>query len=79
MSDKTRVQLDLSHEEVTRLDALRDSCGLRSRSDVVRSALAIIDWMVSETEAGRKVVATGNDLVSELVMPGITRRGGGVK
>ena len=73
MNDRIRVQLDLSPEEVARLDSLRDACGLRSRSDAVRSALAVIDWMTSETRGGRKVVAMGDGLVSELVMPGVTR------
>jgi hypothetical protein len=67
------VQLDLSAKEVARLDSLRDSCGLRSRSDVVRSALAVIDWIATESREGRKVVAMGDGLMSELVMPGVTK------
>lgn len=74
-SRRVRVQLDLSTGEVERLDALRDACGLRSRSDAVRSALAAIDWVATESREGRKVVAMGEGYISELVMPGITFQG----
>lgn len=70
---KVRVQLDLDRQEVAKLDSLIADCRLRSRSDAVRTALAVIDWASSEARAGRKVVALGEDLVSELVMPGVTR------
>ena len=69
---KTRVQLDLRSEETDELDRLRGRFGLRSRADTVRAALAITEWVESESKRGRKVVSVGGDYVSHLVVPGIT-------
>lgn len=67
-----RVQLDMSAEEAESLDSLRETCGLRSRSDAVRAALAVIDWVHRESRSGRKVVSFDGDVMTEFVMPGIT-------
>lgn len=69
---KTRVQLDLEQEEAEALDAFRRRCGLRSRADAVRTALAIIAWVERESSLGRQVVAVGSEQVSHLVVPGVT-------
>lgn len=69
---KIRVQLDLSPGEVRALDRLRDSCGLSSRADAVRAALAIIEWTYEESQKGRKIMSIGDDSVVPLFIPGIT-------
>jgi hypothetical protein len=69
---KIRVQLDLSPSEVKGLDRLRDKCGLRSRADAVRTALAVLEWVEGEARNGRKVVAIGGQDVSYLAVPGMT-------
>ena len=69
---KTRVQLDLYPHEAEALDALRDHCGLRSRADAVRTALAIIEWVHREAQMGRRILAVGSDELSQLVVPGLT-------
>jgi hypothetical protein len=71
-SSLVRVQLDMSAEEAESLDTLRETCGLRSRSDAVRLALAVIDWVHRESRCGRKVVAFSDEIITEFVMPGIT-------
>lgn len=71
-SDKVRVQLDLYQYEVQALDALRDSCGLRSRAEAVRTSLAIIEWVQQQVQQGRKIMAVGDDDVAQLVVPGLT-------
>ncbi len=69
---RIRVQLDLSPGEVRALDRLRDSCGLSSRADAVRAALAIIEWTHEESQKGRKIMSIGDDNVVPLFIPGIT-------
>ncbi len=71
-SSLVRVQLDMSAEEAESLDTLRETCGLRSRSDAVRLALAVIEWVHRESRNGRKVVAFSDEVITEFVMPGIT-------
>ena len=69
---KVRVQLDLSEAEAAALDTLRDECGLRSRADAVKAALAVLGWVETQASAGRKVVALHGSNVSWLVVPGVT-------
>lgn len=72
--DKVRVQLDLSAGEVQALDALRDRCGLRSRADAVRTALAIVEWVEQGARSNKKILAVGGDDITQLVIPGLTNR-----
>ncbi|MFQ5528318.1 MAG: hypothetical protein ACE5GX_18940 [Thermoanaerobaculia bacterium] len=74
---KIRVQLDLSAGEVKALDELRSACGLRSRADAVRTALAVLEWIQAEARRGHSVVAVGDEDISHLVVPGLTSRIGG--
>jgi hypothetical protein len=69
---KVRVQLDLTTRESVALDNIRDECQLRSRADAVKAALAVLAWVQSETQHGRKVVSLDGKNVSWLVMPGVT-------
>lgn len=71
---KVRIQLDLPRREAQALDGLRDRLAVRSRADVVRTALAVMEWMESETARGRRVVAVGDDTVSYLALPGVGER-----
>jgi len=72
MVKKTRIQLDLRAQEAEELDRMRDQFGLNSRTETVRTALAIADWIESESRQGRKVLSVDGDYVSHLVVPGIT-------
>lgn len=72
VSDKVRVQLDLPRGEATALDRIRDACDLRSRADVVRTALAIVEWVQLESARGRRIVSVGEDNISCLTVPGLT-------
>ena len=69
---KTRIQIDLKAEEAIELDRMRDQFGLKSRADTVRTALAIAEWIESESKLGRKVLSVDQEYVSHLVVPGIT-------
>jgi len=73
---KVRIQLDLPAREARALDQLRDRLAVRSRADVVRAALAVMEWMEAETARGRRVLAVGDDAVSYLALPGVSGRQG---
>lgn len=71
--NKVRVQLDLFADEVDALDAIRDNCGLRSRADSIRTALAVLEWVTKESQKGKQIFAVGSDDISHLVVPGLTK------
>ena len=71
-TQKVRVQLDLPPREATALDALRDECHLTSRTDVVRTALAVMGWVRDEAAQGRRIFAVGSDYLTCLAVPGLT-------
>jgi metal-responsive CopG/Arc/MetJ family transcriptional regulator len=52
---KVRVNLDLSEEMVQRLDKLQVRLEAQSRSAVVRQALILYEWFLSNTDRGNKV------------------------
>lgn len=70
--EKIRVQLDLRPDEVQALDALRDRCGLRSRAEAVKTALAIVEWVEQGARDNKKILAVGGDDITHLVIPGLT-------
>lgn len=78
-SKKVRIQLDLRNEEAAALDALRRHCAGGSRADVVRTALAVVEWVREETARGRRVLSLGPDEISYLVVPGLTTRTNGAE
>ena len=71
-NQKIRIQLDLTPHAANALDALKDRFNLRSRAEAVRTALAVVEWMDSETSRGRQIVAVGPNDVSYLAIPGLT-------
>lgn len=56
-SAKTRVQLDLSPIEVERMNWMMEACGIESRKDLFNNALTLMEWVVQEVQAGRKVAS----------------------
>jgi len=71
---KVRVQLDLSRLEVQSLDALRDRLAPGSRAAAVKTALAVLDWVATETERGNRIYAVGPGHVSNLELSQVSRR-----
>jgi hypothetical protein len=75
LSKTVRVQLDLQSSEAAALDELKTRCGLSSRKDAIKAALAVIDWVKLEASAGRRIMAIGPDYISQLAIPGVTTLG----
>jgi metal-responsive CopG/Arc/MetJ family transcriptional regulator len=47
---KERVQFDFSSEALQRLDDMKTRTGAATRAEVVRNALRLYEWFVSELE-----------------------------
>jgi metal-responsive CopG/Arc/MetJ family transcriptional regulator len=47
---KHRLQLDFTDEALQGLDQLRDATGLPNRAEVIRQALRLLQWTITETQ-----------------------------
>jgi hypothetical protein len=59
--NKTRVQLDLSEREVDRMNAIMEKCGIESRTDMFKDAMALLEWAANEVQQGFKIASFDND------------------
>ncbi len=50
----TRITIDLSPKSYARLEALEDIVGAASKSEVVREALRLYEYVAKQTQAGAK-------------------------
>lgn len=57
MSDKVRVQFDLTPGSVAELEVMMKKCGLRTKKDLLNNALTFLEWVVKKIEAGDIVVS----------------------
>jgi hypothetical protein len=47
-----RIQIEMSDERVSELEALMEKCGIRTKKDLVNTALTLFKWAVQEKEKG---------------------------
>jgi hypothetical protein len=68
-----RIQLELPEDRVAELDDLADRLHIRTRKDLLNTALTLLEWAVNEKASGRKIasVDVDNEVLRELVMPGL--------
>lgn len=53
---KTRVQFDITGEALEELEELKIKSGAPSRSETIRYALRILQWVIQEQKAGSKIL-----------------------
>lgn len=57
----TRVQFDFSPEAMQRLDEIRQMAGAATRAEVMRNALRMYAWFITETEPDSTIkIINGN-------------------
>ncbi len=54
-SDRLRVQVDFSEDALNRLEELRERTESGTKSDVIRNALRLYEWMVEQSEMARTI------------------------
>jgi hypothetical protein len=71
MAKPIRVQLDLSEEEIVRVNRIMDHQNVRTRKEVFLSALFVLEWVINESATGRVICSVGEDekKQKQLVMP----------
>lgn len=66
-----RIQIDLPNEKVQELKALMKTVGLETYKDLINNALTLLNWTVTEVQAGRSIAAVDEvaNKYRELAMP----------
>ncbi len=65
MSKPTRLQFDVTPEALEKLEELKKKAGATTRADLVRNALRLYEWFLSQKSDGNEIlVRKGEELVS---------------
>jgi hypothetical protein len=66
-----RVNFEIKPERMKALKSLQDKCQARDMKDLINNALTSFEWMINQTEKGRRIesVSDGDVSTSVLVMP----------
>jgi hypothetical protein len=65
-----RVQIELTPDNLQRLDRLMEEVGLRTRKELMLNALTLLAWAVRERRAGRVIASIDEDRQSrEVLLP----------
>jgi len=67
---KHRLQFDFSEEGLQQLDKLKDSAGLTTRAELIRQALRLLQWTLTETQDNNASILLEKDgKLREVVFP----------
>jgi hypothetical protein len=66
-----RVQLDFTADRIAELSRLMEECGIKTRVDLINTALTVLEWAISERKTGRIIASVdeSNMRYKELVIP----------
>lgn len=69
--DNRRVQLELSAERIAELDHLMSECDIRTRVELINTALSVLEWAIEERKSGRIIASVdeANMRYKELMIP----------
>lgn len=59
--EKTRVQLDLSPNELERMNKLMFMTASTTRKDLFNNALTLLQWAAQEVKSGKQIAAVDKD------------------
>jgi hypothetical protein len=65
---KTRVQLDMSPNELQRLNWVMEVCDLGTRKELFNVALTLLEWAVKETNDGRRIASFDDRTNDRLIL-----------
>lgn len=57
MTDKVKLEMEITPERLARIDALMTEAGLTTREDLFSNALSFLEWAVKEVKAGRAIAS----------------------
>lgn len=72
MANIVRVQFEVTDKQLEAIENLKDITGLRTKKDLLNSALTLLEWFVGERKAGRIVGSLDQEQkLREIRMPGV--------
>jgi hypothetical protein len=71
----TRIQIEMSDEEIARIDKLMVLTGTRTRKEYFNNALTLMEWGIKEKQLGHGIASIEESTKSfrELVMPALEK------
>lgn len=69
--NNSRWQFDLSQEQISELENLMETIGVKTKKDLFNNALTMLEWAVEQIQDRRKIVSLDceNGQYIELLMP----------
>jgi DNA primase len=65
---KVRVQFDFTESALQELDNLQAAVGVKTRAEVIRYALRVLQWLIQELRSGGKIIVRHKDGKEEAVV-----------
>jgi hypothetical protein len=67
----TRIQIELSDENLSRYEKLMEKCGVRTKKDLINNALTLLEWAIRERENGRVIASVDEktEKYKEVLLP----------
>ncbi len=63
---KFRLQFDITKEALSELDKLKVEAGASTRAEVVRNALRLYSWFITQRSEGNKILVKSADETKQL-------------
>ena len=64
-----RVQFDFAPESIAELEGLESALRLKTKAQVIRYAMQVLQWMVDQAKSGNSVLVEKNGRLQEVLFP----------
>lgn len=71
MSEKYRLQFDLSKQSLFEFDELKTEVGASTRAELFRNAIRFFAWYVSKRKNGYSILVQKDDVTREVEFPSL--------
>ena len=67
----TRIQIELSEEQLHHYEKLMKKCGMRTKKDLINNALTLLEWAINARENGSVIAAIDEEdgRYAEVLLP----------
>jgi exopolyphosphatase/pppGpp-phosphohydrolase len=72
MSENYRVQFDFDPDAMVVMETVKKQINVKTRADVIRYALRILQWTVQQLADGGKIIVEKNGVREQVVFPFLT-------
>jgi len=61
MAEQNRVQFDFTDEALLELDSLKQALGVKTRAEVIRYSLRLMQWLIQQLQQGSRILVEKRD------------------